>query len=86
MNIIIKNILLVGVGKMDEDSKAKSLLLDHSCTNCYYNDDWEHPHNGSLVRGCSNEENRQHRQDGTCGAWKKAADYASIGISNRGFG
>ncbi len=86
MNIIMKNISPVGAGKVDEDAKAKNLLLDHSCINCYYNDDWEHPHNGSLVRGCSNEASRRHRIDGVCDAWKETANPASIGISSRGWG
>ncbi len=86
MNTVIQNISPVGVGKVNEDAKAKNLLLDRSCINCYYNDDWEHPHNSYLVRGCSNEANRQHRIDGVCGAWKEAANPASIGISSRGWG
>lgn len=57
--------------KYKNDKIAKSLLLDNSCINCYYNDDWEHPHNGSDVKNCRLPNHNIYRKNGVCKNWKK---------------
>lgn len=58
--------------KDSEEAKlAKNLLMDRTCGSCVYNDDWEHPHNGSLVKDC-----KVHgpRKNNICGKWKLKQD------------
>lgn len=49
---------------------AKNLLMGRTCDSCEYNDDWNHPHNGDLVKSC-----KIHgpRRDNICGKWKASS-------------
>lgn len=55
----------------EEYIDAKNVLLDRSCTSCYYNNDWEHPHNDSDVKNCSLPSHYTNRKNGVCKDWKK---------------
>lgn len=49
------------------DSKiAKKLLLNEMCEVCIFNDDWEHPHNGSLLKSCKLVNHTEKRLNNGC--------------------